>query len=886
MNWWRLAGLRTRRRDDAALIEELEFHRSQIQADLESQGMPPADARHASQRRMGNVTLAREDAREVWIARWVDQLRIDVRCGVRSLLHQPLVALAALLATALGVATTTTVFSVADAELWKPLPFAQPEQLVAVVSRGPAARASTDGLSGADLLDWRNGVQAFSEITLSGRTTRQVLQLRTAESVVVNEVTANYFATLGRTAVAGRVFVADDARGERRVVVTDRAWRRLFSANPAVIGKSVRLDETPTVIVGVVRADDSLGADPDFFLALDERAPAFLDRANVVGYGAIARLRPGVDAERARTELQGVATQVAVANSTGRADHRIYVEDLGEYFSGNNWRPLYFFVGASLVVLLLSTVNVATLLLSRAIQRGSEFALRRALGGGQAVLARQLFVEGSLLASVGGLLGVVFAIWAVSALSALIPNDLLLRGVHIAMDLRVAAFSLAATGLATVVFGLAPLPLAGRADASDALRNGARAGRGPREGRARSVLLAVQVALTLVLLAGAGLFLKSFTALTQVPLGFEPTNLAALRVSLSGPRYASDASLRAFGYRLIETAAGFPGARSATIATSAPLGSGPLVFFARTGQPRPAPGEEARAILRSVGAGYFRTLGIRVIRGRGFLPNDGPGSQRVAVINSTLAQRLFGAGEDPVGQQIDLLPSRAPWTNRPGSLLIVGVAANIKEVGINEVEFGDVYVSFEQMPSSRLELIVRTDVPPNLHAQRALAAAIDPLMPITSAATFDQRVNEALAGDSFNLAVVSGFAAVAILLSAIGIYAAAAYHVRARTREFGVRLALGAGPVTLMRGALWLTGRSVLSGGAFGVVAVLVLARFIGDALYLVPGAHNGVLFGVTTTDPAILVAAFVGLQLVALIAAGLPARQVTRVDPVRALSE
>lgn len=885
MSWRRLAGLWTRRREDAALLEELEFHRAAIQADLEAQGVPPAEARDASRRRMGNVALAREDAREVWIARWLDQLRVDLRCSIRSLRRQPIVALAAILATALGVATTTTVFSVADAELWKPLPFAQPEQLVAMMSRGPGDRAPANGLSGADLLDWRTGVQAFASVTMSGRTSRQVLQRRIAESVVVSDVTANYFETLGRTAIAGRVFSSDDASAERLVVLTDRAWQRLFAGDAAVIGTSIRLNETAATIVGIVRADDSLGPDPDVFLALDERSPAFLDRANILSYSAIARMRPGVDVTRAQAEAQAFASQQAKVLWTGRDNHRVIVEDLAEFYSGNNWRPLYFFVGASLVVLLLSTVNVATLLLSRAIQRGPEFSLRRALGGGQAVLARQLFVEGSVLAVIGGGLGIVFATWAIGALTALIPGDLLRRGVHIAMDLRVAGFSIAAAGLATVVFGLAPLPMARRAGASDALRSGARAGRGPRESKARGILLGVQVALTLVLLVGAALFLRSFIALTQVPLGFDPANLSSMRVTLSGPRYAGNDAVLAYSGRLLETAQRFPGVRSATIATTAPLGSGPTVYLAKNGQPRPAEGEGARAILRSVDSQFFQTLGITVSRGRGFSSNDGAGAARVAVINEVLARRLFAAGENPIGQLIDLLPARARWTNRPGALTIVGVASNVKEVGINEVEFGDIYVPFEQMPAPALELIVRTGATPDLQAHRALVAEIDPLIPIGNAVGFERRVADAFAGDSFNLAVVSGFAFVAILLAAIGIHAAAAYHVRARTREIGVRLALGAAPRGLMWAAVWRTVRPALIGGASGIAGVLVIARLIGDGLYLVPGSHNGLLFGVSTTDPPSLVTAFLGLIVVAIVAAALPARQLTRIDPMQTLS-
>lgn len=883
MVWRRIKGLWTRREDDRALIEEMEFHRAQLQDDLESRGTPATEARDASRRAMGNTMLAREDAREAWIARWADQLVLDLRCGLRSLSRQPVLTLSALLATALGVATTTTVFSVADSELWRPLPFSQPQQLVAVTSRnGDGQRAPALGISGADLIEWRDGTRAFSAIALSGRQTRQVLQRHTAESVSVSEVTANYFTTLGRSAIAGRVFTDDDTLGERRLVVTDRAWRRIFAADANVVGQSIRLDETPAVIIGVVAFNGSMGPDPDFFMAINERAPAFSDRDRALSYAAIARLKAGVTAEQARAELQTLATRFAPA--TDGARQRIVVDDVGEYFAGNNWRPFYFFLGASLVVLVLSIVNVATLLLSRSLRRGPEFALRRALGGGQAALARQLFVEGSLLALAGGVLGILTASWAIGALAPMIPRGMLLRGAELAIDYRAAAFSLTAVFLATIVFGLVPLPLAGRAVAIEAMRSGTRGGQHVREGRGRTLLLAVQVALTLVMLAGSGMFLKSFVALTQVPLGFEPHNLAGLRVGLSGPRYAGDESLRAYGRRLRETAAAFPGTRSATLATSGPLGSGPLTLLSRTGEVRPAPGDEARAILRSVGPEYFQTFGIPVLRGRGFTSEDGAGAARVTVINVTLATRLFGSYDQAVGQLVDLLPGRLSWANRPGSLTVVGVAANIKEVGINEMEFGDIYVPFEQLPASSLELIVRTGATPDLPALRALAAAIDPLMPITSATTFGQRVESVLAADKFNLVVVASFAGVAILLAGIGIYGAAAYHVQSRTHEFGVRLALGGRPAILIREAVWLTAWPAFAGGAAGIVILLVLARIIGDALYLVPGSHNGVLFGVTTTDPMTIAGAFVGLQLVALLAASLPARQITRIDPMRSL--
>jgi putative ABC transport system permease protein len=875
------------RREAASLTAELEHHRALIQADLESRGVPVAESAAESRRAMGNVTLAREEARDAWVSARADQLLRDARYGIRALRHEPTFALTSILTLALGVGMTTAVFSLADSELWKPLPYPHPEQLVGITSSGPGEHVSTDGISGADLLDWRAAATAFSDLAMGGsRIGRQVLHLRTAESVVVSEVTANYFATLGQSAVAGRTFDQRDARGARMAVVTDRAWQRLFAGDPAILGRPVTLDDEPITIVGVVLADDSLGVQPDLFVSLDEAAAAFLDRSRPIDYGVIGRLRPGVGVEQARAQLQAAATRLAETRGTGRADHRIEIDDLRKAFAGYNWRPLYFFVGASLMVLLLSAVNVATLLVSRAIRRQREFALRSALGGSRGPLTRQLLVEGALLAVPGGALGILIASWILAILVPALPPEFLARGSHIPLDLRVGAFTVAATALATLVFALLPLPLARRLSASAMLRDGGRSGQTANEGRARSVLLCIQIALTVVLLAGAAIFLKSFIAVSRIPLGFDALNLAVVHVALSGPRYESDSAVRQYTERLVENVRAVPGARTVTIATSSPLGSGPLTFFIRPDRPRPAAGEETRVILRAVEDQYFRTVGIPLLRGRDFSPVDAAGAPRVAIVNATLVKQMFGADEAPLGQFVELLPSRAPWTRRPGQLQIIGIAGNAKEVGMNEVDMAAVYVPFRQMPSTRFELIVRTETSPAglIAPLRAAAARTDPDVPILSATTFGRRVDAALQGPRLNALLVGGFAFIAILLSAIGVYGVASYQVQARGREFGIRLALGALPAALVRAALFRTGRLAGIGAAFGLAATVVTARLLGNALYLVPGAHQGLLYGVTTTDPAMLTSALAGIMIVAVAAAAIPTRQITRVDPATAL--
>jgi putative ABC transport system permease protein len=880
IRWYR------RRREEAWLAEEIEQHRARVQADLEAHGMPPDAAAAASRRTMGNVTLAREDARDVWIAPWIAGLWRDVRYGLRGLRCEPTFTLTATLTFALGIATTTTVFSVADAELWKPLPFPDSKQLIAVYSRGPAPNAPVDGVSGADLLDWRAGTPALADLAGEGPSTRRVLRLDTAESVMATEVTANYFSTLGRPAVAGRTFTAEDAQGSGAAVLTDRAWRRLFDADPSIVGRSVALDAQSVTVVGVVAADDSLGRDPDVYIAFDERAASFLDRSAVAMYGGIGRLKPGHTAAVALAQLQAVAARVAQAYPDGRAGHRMHVEDLGESYAGYNWRPLFFFLGASLVVLVLSAVNVATLLVGRAFRRTREFALRGALGGGQGALARQLLVEGALLALPGGAIGVLLTTWAVAFFTAELPADFLARGSRIPIDLRVCAFAFGVTALTTVLFVLMPLLVARRINLSGALGPGARTGRSAGEGRARMVLLTAQMALTVILLAGAGIFLRSFLALSQVPLGFDPDDAVAIRSTLSGPRYSADEQVRGYVEALLARARAVPGVREAAIGSSSPLGSGPLVRFNAADRPAPATGAGSGAIIRAVTPGYFRTLSIRIVGGRSLTDADVAGAPRVAIVNEALVDQVF-QGDNPVGRAIDVLPgARAPWTRRPGRLLVVGVAANVKEVGLNEVQFPGIYVPFAQTPSPWFELVVRAGIPPAglATALRRAAAAVDPAVPVTSVSTFEQRVRDALQGDRFNLLLIAGFAAVAVLLAAIGVYGTIACAVEARTREFGVRLALGARPSRLLGAALWQAVRLALVGAGAGVAGTLVLARAMGDALYLVPGEHNGLLYQVSTTDPAMLACAFVGIVLVALVAATVPARRVARVDPVLAL--
>jgi len=811
-------------------------------------------------------------------------LRRDVRHALRGLGREPMFAATAILTLALGVAATTTVFSVADAELWKALPYPEPEKLVAVVFRSSGDARRLEMLTGADFTAVRSGTTAFSGLAGIGQTNRRTVQLDTAQPVIVSEVSPSYFDVLGRHAVAGRTFTPDDARGRQALVFTDRGWQRLFGTDPAELelaATAITLDGESVVVVGVVPADDSLGPDPDAYLALDEAAAAFRESVEPTLYGAIGRLAPDASADVARGQAQA-AVDRARRREPGEAGHVVGLEDLNSFFNGFNPRPLYFFLGASLIVLVLSAVNIAALLVGRALRRRREFALLNALGGGPAALGRRLLVEAACLAGPGCVLGLFATTWILTALDRILPADSLARGTDIPLDIRVAAFGMVTLTLVTAFLALVPWTVARTVNLAGALGPGNRVGRTRGEGRARALLLAGQIAMTMVLVTGAALFVRSYLGLIRVPLGFDPRGVVAARVSLTGERYDADASVRAYANALVEAARALPGVRSATVATSSPLGSGPPVRFTVRDRQPSDPDAAPRAILRAVGPEYFDTLGIRVVRGRSLADTDTDGAERVAVVNEALVDQVF-PGEEPIGRVIELLADGpAPWTRQPGPVRIVGVVENTKEIGINEMAFGNITMPFTQLPAPFLEVVARVDgaVGDRAEILRRAAAGVDPAVPVIRVSLLSSRVEAALEAERFNLAVVAVFASLAVLIAGIGIYGAASYYAEVRQREFGVRLAIGATPRRLVIQTLAEAARLGATGALVGLGAVFLLARAIGNALYLVPGSHSGLLYGVTTTDPQAIGAATLSVVALAILAALQPARRAGRVDP------
>jgi predicted permease len=876
-----------RRRDDD-LREELEAHRDHLRAELEAAGLSARDADVESRQRMGNVTLAREDARDVWIVCWIDAVWRDLRYGARVLRREPGFAAAAILILGTGIATTTTMFSIVDAELWKPLPYPHPERLVALHLQGVGHDSPYEAISGAELEEWRAQATGFEDIAAAGRTVRAVMRRETSEPVRILPVTFNYFTVLGQKFLAGRGFSSADATGSSAVVLTEPAWRRLFDGSPDVIGRSVTLDGRGSPIIGVLAVDDSLGQTPDLYQVIDQTAVAYRDRGTSSFMAAIGRVRPEVTVPAAQAELQAVMSRDE-SNASRARERKVEVSDLRANYTGFNRRPLFFFLAASIVVLVLTCTNVANLLVARALRRRREFAVRGALGGGSSALRRQLLVEGTLLALPGALAGVVLTGWILRTLTAWMPPDLLIRGTRIPVDLRVGAFALLITALTTVVFGLIPAMLASRADLSASLGSGGRtAGGAPRQVRIKDVLLVTQIALTVMLVCAAGVFLHSFILLTHVPLGFEPAARATVRVSLSGPRYGEDASRRRYADAMVAAAAAVPGVLDADVGSSAPLESGPLIWFVPRDRARPPRGSEFRAIARSAGPAFHRTLGIPIIEGRPFTEADTVGAPAVTIVNEYLARTLF-PGRSAIGETLETVPNSRHlwWMARPAVLTIVGVSADVRQVGLNEVGMNEICIPFAQGPVGSFGVVVRTNGQGEvLSAVRMAVARIDPDVPVTSTATMDDRVSEALREDRFNLLLIAVFAAMALLIAAVGIYAVVSYIVSERTREYGVRLALSARPRRIVAAAVGHAARIGAAGGLLGVAGAVALARALGNALYMVPGQHTGLLYGVRATDPAALGTAFLSIVVLSALAAAVPARRAGRVDPMLALRQ
>ena len=804
----------------------------------------------------------------------------DLRYAIRTLRRTPGFTAAALACLALGIGANTAIFSVINGVLLRPLPFRDPDALVMVWEQDPQRGVDRNVVSPANYLDWRAQSSVFSDIAVYVDWRANLTGIEEPVEVPTGIATASFFDVLGVPAALGRVFSGDEdvPNGPGVVVLSHRLWQRQFGGRETAIGQRLNLNGRPYTVIGVM--PDSFGMEGSKTelwvpMGLD---PALDYRTRTGRYlTGIARLRPGVTPARAQSELGAIARRLEAEHPTFNAGWGVNVVPMSEQVVGGVRQSLVVLGGVVAFVLLIACANVANLLLARSAARSREIAVRSALGAGRKRVVRQLLTESVVLAVAGGAIGVLLATFAIQAVRTLAPHSIPRVGA-IAIDAPTLAFT-AIIGIVTgLLFGLVPALHAGRGDLQSVLREGSRGS--TAAGRARGALIVSQVALSLVLLIGAGLMIRSFVKLQSVDPGFDPNGVLTARVQLSGERFRASGAATAFFAQLLERVERLQGVSSVGAINWLPfVGSGSATSYWIAGRPVPPPTEEFVADVRAVDTSYFRTMRIAVRRGVAFDRRASSETPKQVVVNEAFV-RVHFPNADPIGEHVLM-----PW----GDTLrgeIVGVVADTKHAGLDSLARPMIYWAMKQFPTNFMTLVVRAEC-----AERRGGAACDPMrlgpaitrelraldpnQPLADVKPLDAYLGQSVAQRRFSMTMLAVFSAAALVLAALGIYGVLAYSVAQRTREIGVRMALGARDTAvasmIVREAFGVVG----AGLALGAVAALALTRVL-----------SGLLYDVSPTDPVTFVGVAAVLGAVALAASYLPARRAARVDPIVALRQ
>jgi len=851
----------------------------QTEANIKA-GMSPAEAREQALRSFGSLHRALDEAYDVKGGGVFETVMQDVRYGSRMLAKHKAFTAIAVVTLALGIGANTAIFSVVNQLLLRPLPYRNADQIVMLWEVSPEGRHQNT-TSRANYRAWKAQSSSFEQIAAFTDQRLNLTGTGEPEELSVQFATPDFFKVLGVDPILGRTFLPeDDGPGKEPVAVLSYSlWQRRFGGQTNIIGQPVTLNAEKFTIIGVMP--------PDFQFHIKHRSgtgrpaelwsilpmpigPGANDRGRFLS--VVARLKSGVSSEQADAELKTIHARLSDEVPQYNKNYSTELLPLREQFFGNVRRPLWLMLGAVGFVLLIACANVANLLLSLATSREKEIALRAALGARRVRITRQLLTESLLLALLGSLFGLGFAWIGIKALVAISPRDLV-NLQTVGLNVPVLLWTLGLSLLTGIIFGLAPALHISRLNLNDSLKEGGKSESAQASGsrRLRSVLVVSEIALAVVLLASAGLLIKSFVRLQQVDRGFNTNNILTMVVRLPEAKYSQDPQVVSFFSQALDRARSLPGVRSAGIINFLPLygGLGSATGFKIEGRPEPPPGQGPSCDVRAADAGYFPTMGIPLLRGRNFSELEQKEARHVILINDALARKYF-PNEDPIGKRLDVAMFDQPFWAQ-----IVGVVGNVRYDSLIDESPPAVYFPHPDLTYSFMTFVIRTDNDPAAIApavQREIRS-LDPNQPVSDVRTMDQVMSEWVARSRFNTLLLGLFAGLATLLSAVGIFGVMNYSVALRTRELGLRLAIGAQPrqvlLLVLRQGLLLT----VVGVGLGLAAAFALTRLL-----------SGLLFGVAAVDVSTFITISLLLVIVSLIACYLPARRAMRIDPLQAL--
>ena len=868
----RLTALVRSRKLDKELDEEVRSHLAMRTADLVAAGIPPEEARVRALRAFGNSTFIKEETRTMDSLGWLESFLQDLRYGLRQMLHNPGFALVAVLTLALGIGANTAMFSVLEAVVLRQLPYPQPRQLARLYEGNPQKGFPRFAVSPPNFLDWQAQNHTFAYLAALNRETRTLtghgdpVRLRTLVA------TADLFRVYGVEPALGRGFSAQDAQiGHQHVVVLSHAtWRSLFGSDPGVLGKSVMLDGTAYTVIGVMPADFRWPAPSDAALPL--AFPADIGRQRGAHYLQVfGRLKPGVSVTEGRNDIENISRRLAQQYPDNAGGWEGVVLPMREAMVGDVGSALWVLLGAVSLLVLIACANIANLLLARANGRNREIAVRSALGASRGRVMRQLLAESLLLASMGAAAGVLLARWTLQLVVRLGPKNIP-RLDQVSLDSTVLLFALGTAIATAFLFGLIPAWKAARTELVNSLRQSG-VGTGSRDStRMRAALVTAEVALSLMLLTGAGLLIRSFARLASTDPGFDAANVMTFDLSLPGSRYHDSGSIARLQEALLQKLQAIPGVTAAAATSCVPMSFNDFSSsFEVAGAPPIKPENQPSMQVRVISPAYFRSLRIPLLRGREFSDADRLGAPRVLLISQTAA-RTFFPKEDPIGKYLKF-GAQGGYERIEGT--VVGMVADVRDFGLDAPAPPTAFAPIAQAGWGDFSVLVRTEGATAGAAEtvRGAVQSLDRDLPVGDISSVQDVAAATLAPRRFYMLLLSLFSGLALVLAAVGMYGVIAYSVSQRSHEIGVRLALGANRGRVLAMIVREAFVLLAMGMAIGIVAALALSRVL-----------RGMLVGVSAADPLVYVAVGLLLALVALLACVVPARRATRVDPMVAL--